>query len=285
MNDTKKMLLLLCVLAALPASAKSRRLHVEAMEYPWSAAGRLNIGGRGWCSAILIGPRHIVTAAHCLWNRQNQSWWPASSIHFIAGYQGGEASLVSVAASIVIADGYDASVPGSDWAVVELTEPLGESAGWIAGTAGSQTPPGPIGQLGYRADSAHAMTLDIGCKMILKGLTDGLLWDDCDAAHGDSGGPLLSFTKEGPHLIGLVVLAGRRDGQSVTGSIPASVLSDRRRFPLASAAAEAAGWGRPARPPAEGSPVARLPVQTLADLGGGDRKPSLELLSILLGRP
>jgi protease YdgD len=282
MKLAKIVFFLLGLLATAPVVAAPKRLHVEAMEYPFSAAGRLNMGGRAWCSAVLIGPRHIVTAAHCLWNPVSQAWWPASSIHFIAGYQGGEASLVSLAQHYVIADGYDATAPDKDWAIVELAEPLGERAGWITGALSPQR---PIGQLGYRADSAHAMTLDFGCQMITNWRPDGLSWNDCDAMHGDSGGPLLSFTKDGPRLLGIVVVSGHVNGRAMTASVPASALTDAVRFPRAATAAAAAGWGGPAHAPTAGSPVAALPVQTLARLGSGDRKPSLALLATLLAAP
>ena len=56
------------------------RLIVEAMEYPWSALGRLNTGGRGFCTGILIGPRLVLSRAHCLYNGTEGRWWAPGAV-------------------------------------------------------------------------------------------------------------------------------------------------------------------------------------------------------------
>ncbi len=44
------------------ALAETGRIEVNAMEYPWSAIGRVNAGGRGHCTGFLIGERQVLTA-------------------------------------------------------------------------------------------------------------------------------------------------------------------------------------------------------------------------------
>ncbi len=74
-------------LAPPPLLDRHGRLIVEAMEYPWSALGRLNTGGRGFCTGILIGPRLVLSRAHCLYNGTEGRWWATNELHFVAGYQ------------------------------------------------------------------------------------------------------------------------------------------------------------------------------------------------------
>ena len=43
------------------------RVTVDAAVAPWRSLERLQIPGENRCTAVLIGPRTALTAAHCLW--------------------------------------------------------------------------------------------------------------------------------------------------------------------------------------------------------------------------
>ncbi|NUB17326.1 trypsin-like serine protease, partial [Azospirillum brasilense] len=87
------------VLAAFPAmaqnpllpgiGAKDRRVVVDATHAPWNSLVKVqsNLGAR--CTGVLVAPRRVVTAAHCLLNRA-QRFLPASSLHVLFGYERGE---------------------------------------------------------------------------------------------------------------------------------------------------------------------------------------------------
>ena len=153
------------------------RFLADAGEYPWSAIGRVNRAGRGFCNGVLIGAKLVLTQAQCLYTRREGRWWQPKELHFIAAYQRDRYLADSRIARFVTAPGYNPAVPASlanltnNWAVVELVEPIGLQTGWLglraddadlkaAEAAGEAV----FLRAGYRSDRPHALWAYIGCK-------------------------------------------------------------------------------------------------------------------------
>jgi len=189
----------------------------------WQAAiGKLEVTGTPEiCTAVLVRPNVIATAAHCL--TPNGFTASASQIVFTSSATG-----ASARGTAIIGQGGDAKQgktnieqAKSDWALIRIAPaianvppmavaPISAAMARVEVAQGAQ-----FYSAGYGAGAKNRLIVHRSCGLVPpdpQGLVEGDLFfsTTCIVRVGDSGGPVALIDGGGPKLIGLNVGFGRQ---------------------------------------------------------------------------
>ncbi len=193
---------------------------IEAEDRRWHAVGRLNRESGGFCTAVLVGPKEALTAAHCLWDQSRRIWIEPSTLHFVPGYRRGTYLGHAKVVRYELAQGIRIDQRGhpesllDDWAVLELTLDLSTGAGVepMALAEGDERillDSMPLASGGYSRDRPHLPVKVEPCRALGVIEHGRLLLHDCDSEAGSSGSPIVV----------------ERDGRFVVVGIQSAVVS------------------------------------------------------------
>lgn len=216
--------------------ATDPRVEVDAGEAPWRSLGKLQMTAgavRSVCTATVVAPDKILTAAHCLYNRRTGAYFQASAMHVLLAYARGQHQAHGRVASFVTGAGFNPAEPdrsrGSDWAVLtlEAADRMPDVALPICQALSSPGLPVAIG--GYSQDRGFTITADRDCRIVAMATDAGgrpLLRHDCAATRGVSGAPVLVH-ENGQWCVAGINVAAARDGP---GGIATTVGDARKAF-------------------------------------------------------
>lgn len=188
-------------LAACAAHAEARLLDREAP----LAVGRLNLAGQGHCSATLIAPDFVLTAAHCLENRLTGVVRRAERLVFLPGYALGEAAAISRGAAHARPNDRAPDRVATDIAVLRLAEPVDEAPPLPLAEIEAIDLPIDVEIISYGRDRPEAPSRQTGCSVTR--LAGPLLLTDCEATPGVSGAPVMVRRGDELAVVGVVVAA------------------------------------------------------------------------------
>jgi V8-like Glu-specific endopeptidase len=181
--------------------------------FPFRTMGRIDIG----CTGTMIGPRHVLTAGHCVYNINNDSWY--SKLSFSPGQNGLHRPYGKIGWSKVIATkGWTKSHSKSyDYAMIVLKSRIGNSIGWLGygNQSGSWSMNANVN--GYPGDKSFGTLWHENCSVNTIWYNSRRVTHTCDTFGGMSGGSLYR-NNNGSRIIYGVHAYGSGGGSTNSGT-------------------------------------------------------------------
>ncbi len=214
------LLALLLSTAAMAQDASLRRLDTREDTRGWEAVGQLNLGGKGFCTGALIAADLVLTAAHCLFDKQTGAPIDPTSILFLAGWRDGRAEAYRGTKRAVVHPNYTFQAnPGADRvrhdiALIQLDQPI-RTGGVNPFATDAQPRRGEeVGVVSYAHDRADAPSLQRTCTV--RDRVAEVLVLSCDVDFGSSGAPVFSFANGRPRIVSVISAKADMEGTKVS---------------------------------------------------------------------
>ncbi len=186
--------------------------------YGWEAVGRIDSAGSS-CTGVLIASDLVLTAAHCVYDRETGHLKPANQFQFSAGLRNGISIAQRTGAQVVAHENYapkrgvSAQNVRFDVALIKLDKPISTfDAAPFAIHSGIRQG-NSVSVVSYGRGRQDVLSWQRQCDVLGRG--QGLIAFNCNVTFGSSGAPV--FVKEGSRarIVTLVSSGSKANGETV----------------------------------------------------------------------
>ncbi|MEP1961462.1 trypsin-like serine peptidase [Tateyamaria sp.] len=205
---------------ALAQDSHLRRLSNGVDAKAWEAVGRLNIGNSGFCTGTLIAPNMVLTAAHCLYDKESGVRIEHDQVEFLAGWRDGRASAYRTVRRAVVHPNYEYAShvntggEGNDLALLELDHPIRDGKIHPFSTEARPQRGSKVAVVSYGAGRSEAPSLQELCSVLA--LQQGMLVTSCSVDFGSSGAPIFVVQEGEVQIVSVVSAKAEVDGKAVS---------------------------------------------------------------------